>query len=920
MYFAERTGAARRADRLSQLAAALDQLNARIRIESGDVAIALALRSRFGPSLPSIQATQRAITAQMGRGVHSPEALARLHAALGELSGALTYPLAANIDAAPSRPTLRRAEQRADRLNASARDMLGAIAKAMAVGAAATALYASPAAAITCSGAPSIVCTGDLSAGELLFTSPPANSVTIKDLTKDITPPTGEFAVAFGAQGGDGGDGPIFTSGDNGDPGDSISLTVTDPTYKIVTENQLAIIFASTGGDGGNGGGAIVGHGGGNGGDGGNGGAIIGEIAIDISTTGDKAYGIVAISNGGGGGTGGDFLLGKAAAGNGGRGGAGGSVGLDFGPNSIVTDGKGADGIYAASLGGPGGHPGSCDVAICGTSGGGDSAVGGEVTVTTTVASLIHTKGGFSDGIYASSVGGFGGDGSTSYFSLGFASNGGSAGDGGQVGVENRGTIQTDSGVSDAIFAQSIGGGGGNGGASALSIVALGGGGAQGGNGGEVEVINDAAGHITTLGQYSRGIFTQSVGGGGGAGGAAIGLVSVGGNGSGTSDGGFVDVENHGSIVTKGAFSQDIFAQSIGGGGGDGGIAGGLVSIGGSGGGGGNGGKVEIVNKGAAITMADQSFAILGMSIGGGGGNGGIAGGGLVTIGGKGGDGGDGGDVSITNDGEVHTAGYHSKGIMAQSVGGGGGDGGDAAGAYAFINVSVGGAGGKGGAGGAVTITAGSASDILTVGSRSDGITAQSVGGGGGEGGYGASGAAGAFGAISVGVGGTGGEGGKGGTVDVTTDGSIVTEGINSRGIFAQSVGGGGGDGGFAVAAAAAGGPVAVSGAVAVGGSGGVGGASSEVTVDNMADISTSGDRSTAIYAQSVGGGGGAGGWSGAIGGAGGAVAGAISVSVGGFGKGGGDGAAVTIGNTGDIHTVGVDSFGIFAQSVGGGG
>ena len=147
MYQVDRAGAARRADRLGKLAAALDLLNVRIRVESQDVAVALALRARFGPSLPDIRVTQQAIARQIARGVLSPAALARLHASLAELASALSYPLPETPAEIPSRPALRRAELRAGRLETSARGILGAIAKAVAVGAAAAALYASPAAA-----------------------------------------------------------------------------------------------------------------------------------------------------------------------------------------------------------------------------------------------------------------------------------------------------------------------------------------------------------------------------------------------------------------------------------------------------------------------------------------------------------------------------------------------------------------------------------------------------------------------------------------------------------------------------------------------------------------------------------------------------------------------------------------------------
>ncbi|MBO9547486.1 MAG: hypothetical protein J7528_23570, partial [Caulobacter sp.] len=66
---------------------------------------------------------------------------------------------------------------------------------------------------------------------------------------------------------------------------------------------------------------------------------------------------------------------------------------------------------------------------------------------------------------------------------------------------------------------------------------------------------------------------------------------------------------------------------------------------------------------------------------------------------------------------------------------------------------------------------------------------------------------------------------------------------------------------------------------LSVGGAGGTASRGGDVTVDNDGLIATAGDRATAIYAQSVGGGGGDGGF-----GAGGAVGvyGAVSIGVGG--------------------------------------
>jgi hypothetical protein len=889
-----------RADRLAHLTLALGQLNGRIRAESADVATAIALRDRFLPSLPSIEATRAAIIHQLGRGRVQNDTLLTLYSALGDLAEALTSPLPEETLIPLSRQVDRRAQQRAEHLDARARKVLSAIGKALAAGSGAASLLATPVAASLPSNA--------------MFSAAAAHDI---DAALAVKPATAKVEVKD--QAGNGGNGSPWKDGDGGSGSADLSQTINDPSQAIVTTDAPGVLISTRAGYGGNGGGAGVGGSGGDGGWGGAGGSVTLDALIDIYTSGDNAHGVVAISAGGGGGRGGNFAVGVGSAGDGGQGGRGGTVEVSYGPSSIVTNGTGADGIFASSVGGPGGSAGSCNVAICGSSGGGNSAIGGTVSVYTDAGSAITVNGKFSKGIRASSLGGFGGNGGDSYFAAGYASDGGSAGDGGQVSVNNGGAITTHGINSDAIYAQSVGGGGGDGGDTGISLFSLGGGGAHGGHGGAVQVINTETGAIETWGDFSRGVFAQSIGGSGGSGGSASSLVSIGGNGSGTSNGGTVTVDNAGAITTHGAGSQAIFAESIGGGGGDGGGAGGLAAVGGIGGGGGGSAKVTVGNTGALTTSGADASAIYAQSVGGGGGDGGGSGG-MIAIGGSGGKGGDGGQIDISNTGKIRTGGDRAIGVFAQSVGGGGGSGGGAASVGAFLNVSVGGTGGEGGDGDVVTVKTGSGSDIRTAGERAAAIFAQSVGGGGGNGGYGAGGAVGVFGALSIAVGGTGGDGGDGKAVGVNSDGYLETMGADSQGVFAQSVGGSGGNGGFAVAAAVSGGKVAVSGAVAVGGAGAGAGKGDLVTLNNKADVSTTGDRSSGLHAQSVGGGGGHGGWSGAIAGAGGIVAGAISVSVGGSAGGGGDGGAIDLDNSGDIATKGEDAYGILAQSVGGGG
>src|SRR6185369_11527058 len=136
-----------------------------------------------------------------------------------------------------------------------------------------------------------------------------------------------------------------------------------------------------------------------------------------------------------------------------------------------------------------------------------------------------------------------------------------------------------------------------------------------------------------------------------------------------------------------------------------------------------------------------------------------------------------------------------------------------------------------------------------------------------------------AAGNIAVGIGGTGEGGGDGEAVDVESAGSIITHGDDAHAIYAESVGGGGGSGGFAVSLAVGEGTAA---SLAIGGKGGGGGF---------------------------------------------AIAGALSLvspagafALGGTGAGGGGANDVTVESSSNISTRGIDAHGLFAQSLGGGG
>jgi hypothetical protein len=268
-----------------------------------------------------------------------------------------------------------------------------------------------------------------------------------------------------------------------------------------------------------------------------------------------------------------------------------------------------------------------------------------------------------------------------------------------------------------------------------------------------------------------------------------------------------------------------------------------------------------------------------------------------------------------------------ANGILAQSIGGGGGNGGmNITGAATDkgspLVLAIGGTGGTGRDAGTVSVTRGlnAPSLLQTIGNGANGITAQSIGGGGGNAGGNL-----AFelrtddkskgGQLLLMVGGGGGEPGHGKEVDVTHVGTIVTDGRQSDGILAQSIGGGGGNANFNLGYAYAQGASGLN--VAVGGAPGDGGHGSSVTVDHSGTIVTAGDNSSAIYAQSVGGGGGD------------AEANStttyettasMEIALGRVGGTGGKGGAVDVTSNGDLQTSGDRAVGVFAQSVGNGG
>ncbi|NOZ32851.1 MAG: hypothetical protein GXP01_07220, partial [Alphaproteobacteria bacterium] len=455
--------------------------------------------------------------------------------------------------------------------------------------------------------------------------------------------------------------------------------------------------------------------------------------------------------------------------------------------------------------------------------------------------------------------------------------------------------------------------------------------------------------------------------------------LSIGATGGSGGAGGAVTVDSSAAVSTEGDNSVGILAQSVGGGGGTGGGAGGStpsiksetstlrIAIGGSGGQGMTAGTVKVTTRGEITTRGRESHGVLAQSLGGGGGNGGLVMNEVfyqkagkdprahvsLSIGGFGGMGGTGNNVDVVNQGSITTVAEDSVGIFAQSIGGGGGSGstvitGSLMGkAGNDVYLGIGGVGGLGGSAGDVTVKnlqddSGNAASIKTYADNSYGILAMSVGGGGGNGGTAITTSAAGKGGkgdkttvtFGLSVGGLGGMGNVGGNTIVENAGNIMTFGKSAHGIIAQSIGGGGGNGGLAITGDLSLGATGTTGAkkhvstVALGGVGGLGNNAGNVVVENSGTIEVKGDNADGIYAQSVGGGGGTGGFSVALSRnlltnpfQPGVMEGALlNIGVGGVGGAGGSGGDVTVNHTGSITCWGDNAYGIFAQTVAGGG
>ncbi|WP_127091966.1 autotransporter outer membrane beta-barrel domain-containing protein [Aquabacter cavernae] len=527
-----------------------------------------------------------------------------------------------------------------------------------------------------------------------------------------------------------------------------------------------------------------------------------------ISTSGDFADGILLQSIGGGGGAGGS------------------------------GDAQSVSFISAATA--------SADLSAGGK--GETGGLGGKVQGGVGNTGSVYTTGHNSSGLVVQSIGGGGGKGGAgagagagkTVIQIGIGETGGSGNKGGLVYAWNNGRIVTTGDASVGLLAQSIGGGGGQGGSGTSSVsqkiqmtpflaeqagdkinaalktyvadnlkvglnspsftvtgtMRTGSNGGSGGDGGTVFVgvaktgTSISIGTTQTVGTFAHGIVAQSVGGGGGMSSLASPANSYSLSQSGNALGQWL--QDNLSFDLKSLKGTASFAT---------------FTTGSSSGGSGKGGAVTVYAN-SVQAAGFGAHGVVAQSIGGGGGNAEFSGYAVSAITASLGatstdksDNASGGAVSVKTLGSTHikVSGDNANGIVAQSIGGGGGMMGIALGTSARINddtlqnivtMTLGGTMNPNNVntldGGVVSID--HAGTIVTSGTRSAGIIAQSIGGGGGllsiseanlaDVKFAADQTRGAGYAVNV---------------SLSGNGSIVTSGDGSAGIIAQSIGGGGG-------------------------------------------------------------------------------------------------------------------------------
>ncbi|GAB4065482.1 autotransporter [Ancylobacter sonchi] len=808
------------------------------------------------------------------------------------------------------------------------------------------------------------------SAGDLTVTLDPDSAITTYGLSSSAI-----VATSISGGGGDGGDasGGHAHAGTGGSGGNAGNVSV-DNAGAITTHGASArgIVAQSIAGSGGGGGYSygVFKSTGGTGAAAGTTGSVSVSNSGTITTYGSNAHGALLQSIGGGGGAGGqaggsfDTIGGSASDTP--HESDGGDVLFTSDGGSIVTDGFGAFGVLGQSIGGGGGDGGGAaggNVVIGGN--GGAGGTGGTVTAHLNAGTEILALDDGSAGVVMQSIGGGGGNGGNAsadsiFTAAAVGGKAGGGGDGGAVTVNAYDSSITTAGTkAPGILAQSIGGGGGAGGWAISTAVSAGIGvasaiGGAGGTGGDASTstvtlagtsvltglqimllgegivldqshCTDATCNMLPVDSY--GVVVQSIGGGGGMGGAAtaqslvlaiptpsgdqIGVsvsLAVGGSGGDGGDGSTAQFfQTQGStIATYGQGSAGVLAQSIGGGGGVGGDSSANAAV------------LGYDVPGDATSVAVTTT----VSMGGTGGSGGAGGEVLVALGGTlDGSGNFTADPAGSAATSITTYGDYANGIMAQSIGGGGGDAGFGAGntqsfgtgSSTSISVTLGSQGGAGGDGGQIYAYIGPGDGITTWGSGSVGLLAQSIGGGGGTSQGGSYSLAQTIGTgqnsatlkpsvtVNLGLGSTA-TGGNGGNLNIDVAAPITTHGGDAVGVLAQSIGGGGGTVGSAGSDGSADNPIVATNngyaerefssevsnflqnvfqgdndgsnipsidtsfTLSIGGTGAQGGTGGNVEVAISAPITTSGDWASGVVAQSIGGGGGKGGTAAATG------------------------------------------------------
>ncbi|TNB46686.1 autotransporter outer membrane beta-barrel domain-containing protein [Martelella lutilitoris] len=511
-------------------------------------------------------------------------------------------------------------------------------------------------------------------------------------------------------------------AGSGSDGGSAYGGVAAGGAVRTYGANSAGLFVQSIGGGGGKGGGGTgdvdadnkleVGIGA-TGGEGGDGGTVYAWNNGTVLTKGDSSPGLVAQSIGGGGGQGGSGTS---------------SIGHAF-EFEKETKVKFSEWVKA--------HP-SFDVGVTlsantGASGG-DGGYGGNVYVgvdkkgTSQTKGTTTTYGSFSHGILAQSIGGGGGAVSTSssansvtvsgpeadldLSTISFGATNGAAGDGGQVTVYAA-NIYTQGFAANGVIAQSLGGGGGHaiqtGYAMDKVSIKFGAQGQSDGtrNAGNVLVDTIAGTKITTSGDNANGILGQSIGGGGGFAGVALGTYNAvndesisgvisstfgGGSDSGDTHGEDVTINHYGSITTSGKRSIGIAGQSISGGGGF--LTAAASNFDQSGfvqkqaSSSAHNVDIDVEENASIVTSGDGAFGILAQTVSGGGGVSADlaqklnafyrAYGGTFTNSQYYYDNSSGiadqtGYVSVTVDGSVSTSGEYAHGVVAQAIGGSGG-------------------------------------------------------------------------------------------------------------------------------------------------------------------------------------------------------------------------------------------------------